>query len=94
MLSAREVARLIETFHSRWRLNLLPVVFTQYTTISLFTLLEALDDDDNRTAFVQLCIVARSFARRWTVAKGMLRLVQRSAKQMGVDLPPKASTLF
>ncbi|RMJ28952.1 Transcription factor [Aspergillus sp. HF37] len=94
VLSAREVTWLIETFRSRWRLYLLPVSFTQHTTISLFTLLEALDDNDNRTAFVQLCIVSRSFARRWAVAKGMLRLVQLSAKQMGVDLPPEASTLF
>ena len=78
--SAREVARLVEAFSSRWGLKFLLLLFTRYVTVALFTLLEALDEDESRASFLQLCVIARSFAHRFPIGKGMLRLVQLSAK--------------
>ncbi|KAH2847874.1 hypothetical protein KXW36_007523, partial [Aspergillus fumigatus] len=58
--------------------------------------LDALDSPDtrNRAAFIEMCIVARAFARRFPLAKGILRMIQLSANQMQVVLPAETDALF
>ncbi|PYH80499.1 hypothetical protein BO82DRAFT_433285 [Aspergillus uvarum CBS 121591] len=49
---------------------------------------------DHRNAFTELCIIARTFARKWTFMKGILRMLHVSAQKDGVALPPETHALF
>lgn len=62
--------------------------------MSLFTLLEELDDPVHRSAFVELCIIGRAFSRKWILTKGILRMLQVSAKQNEIVLPAETNALF
>lgn len=66
----------------------------QYSTLALFTLLEALDDKQNQVSFVENLIALRALARRWQMAKGMLRLVQLTAIKQEAQLPPESDILL
>jgi hypothetical protein len=66
----------------------------QWVSVGLFALLEGLDEPNNRTAFIELCIVARAFSRRWVVSKAILRMIQITATQMQVTLPSEVEALF
>ena len=70
------------------------VTYIQWTTGSLFTLLEDLDDPMNREAFASLSIVAKVASRRWPLGKGMLRAVQVTARKMEVSLPHELDALY
>lgn len=92
--SALEVARLTDLHRRQNGLDSVTVMMTEHITISLFILMEDLDAAASRAAFIELCVVARSFARRWTLGKGMLRLVQLTAQEMKVNLPRETVMLF
>lgn len=92
--SARRIAQLIDHHRSLWGLNIFSAANTQWITISLFTLLEDLDDPRNRHAFIALAIAAKAASRRWALDKAMLRAVQLTARQMAVSLPPETDALF
>ena len=66
----------------------------QWVSTSLFALLDGLDNTDNRNAFIELCTVAQAFCRRWTLPKGILRMIQLTASQRGVQLPGEVEALF
>lgn len=79
---------------SSWDIDLFVVTYIQWTTGSLFTLLEDLDDPMNREAFTSLSIVAKVASRRWALGKGMLRAVQVTARKIEVSLPPEIDVHF
>lgn len=92
--SARKIASLMDIHRSSWGIDLFVVTYIQWTTVSLFILLEDLDDPMNREAFISLSIVAKVASRRWALGKGMLRAVQVTARKMEVSLPPEIDVLF
>ncbi|KAJ5577990.1 uncharacterized protein N7459_006954 [Penicillium hispanicum] len=92
--SARANARLIDLHRDLWGLDRMPPVNIHWVTVSLFTLLEHLDEKENREAFVILSITAKSFSHRWSLGKAMLRLFQVTSKQMGVVLPAETEALY
>lgn len=92
--SARRICTFLNRFRSLWPLEYMPMSYMQWVTVALFTLLEDLADAENREAFVNLSIFLRALARRWQLAKGMLRLIQITAAKMEVDLPPESKSLF
>ncbi|KAJ5584949.1 uncharacterized protein N7459_004749 [Penicillium hispanicum] len=92
--SARRICTLLNRSRSQWPLEYMPMNAMQWSTVALFTLLEGLDDDQNTQPFVDLCVVLRSLARRWQLAKGMMRLVQLTAVKMAVTLPAETQNLF
>lgn len=92
--TARRISSLLSIHREKWGIDRMAPSTIQWISISLFTLLEALDNPANRSAFVELCIVARSFARRFALAKGILRMIQLSANQQQVTLPAETGALF
>ncbi|KAH8431703.1 uncharacterized protein LDX57_009358 [Aspergillus melleus] len=92
--TARRISYLLSIHRDKWGIDRMAPSTIQWISIGLFTLLEALDEPENRTAFVELCIVARSFSRRFALAKGILRMIQLSANQQQVTLPAETGALF
>ena len=92
--AARDIAALMKQFRSLWPVECVPGTAMQYSSIVMFTLLEDLEDAQNKQAFIESFIVLRALARRWQLAKGFLRLVQVTAMQMGAALPMETQVLF
>lgn len=65
-----------------------------WITTALLTLLPDLSNPQNREAFISLAVSAKAFARRWVVGKAKLKLVQRRAREMGVEWPVEIGALF
>ncbi|KAJ6145391.1 hypothetical protein N7470_009286 [Penicillium chermesinum] len=92
--AARESGRLADLNRDLWGSNNVPPVNVHWVTVAMFTLLSELDEKENSDAFVSLCVAAKSNANLWALGKGTLRLVQVTAKQMEVTLPPETDALF
>lgn len=72
----------------------MPQANVHWITVSMFTLLDYLEEDKSRDAFVSLSVAAKAFSHRWSLGKGILRLFQVTSKQMEVKLPPETDALF
>jgi hypothetical protein len=92
--NALRIAHLIGIHRDKWGIGRMAPSTIQWLSIGMFTLLEALDSPRNCAAFIELCIVARAFARRFPLAKGILRMIQLSANQMQIVLPAETDALF
>ncbi|GAM37203.1 C6 transcription factor [Talaromyces pinophilus] len=93
--SAMAVRDLMNTYRSNWRrIEYQPVEYMQITTVCLFVLLEDLNAPGSSQAFVELLVIARSMARRFQLARGILRLVQLSAREQNIVLPEEAQQLY
>ena len=89
------VRDLMNTYRSNWRrIEYQPVEYMQITTVCLFVLLEDLNAPGSSQAFVELLVIARSMARRFQLARGILRLVQLSAREQNIILPEEAQQLY
>lgn len=65
-----------------------------WVATALLTLLPNLSNPQNREAFINLAVSAKAFARRWVVGRAKLELVQRRAREMGVEWPVEIGALF
>lgn len=92
--NARRVAQLIGLHRERWGIDRMAPCTIQWVTTALYALLGALDSLDNRNAFIELCILARSFSRQFPLGKGIMRMLQLTAKQMQLSLPEETDALF
>ncbi|KOC12421.1 putative C6 transcription factor [Aspergillus flavus AF70] len=92
--TARRIAQILSIHREKWGIDRLAPSTVQWASIGLFTLLEALDSLENRKAFTELCIFARALSRRFGLAKGILRMIQVTAQQTEVSLPPETDALF
>ncbi|OGM41999.1 putative C6 transcription factor [Aspergillus bombycis] len=92
--TARHIAQILNMHREKWGIDRVAPSTVQWTSIGLFTLLEALDSLENRKAFTELCIFARAMSRRFGLAKGILRMIQVTAQQAEVSLPPETDALF
>lgn len=92
--SARRVAALLGVHRDKWGIDRMAPSTIQWCSIGMFTLMESLDSTANRNAFIELCIIARAFSRRFPLAKGILRMIQLSANQTQVVLPEETDALF
>ncbi|KAL4735393.1 hypothetical protein BDV11DRAFT_196097 [Aspergillus similis] len=92
--SARCIANLIALHRKRWGIDRTAPCTIQWVTTALYALLGALDSDENRIAFTELCTTARAFSRRYPFAKGVMRMLQLTARQMQVTLPEETDALF
>ncbi|KAL4974630.1 hypothetical protein BDW66DRAFT_161074 [Aspergillus desertorum] len=92
--SARCIANLIALHRQRWGIDRMAPCTIQWFTTALYALLGALDSAENRTAFTELCTTARTFSKRYPFAKGIMRMLQLTAKQMQVTLPEETDALF
>lgn len=94
MSSACHIGTLMNLYRSLWPVERMPMGLMQYSTLALFTLLEGLDDKQNQVSFVENLIALRALARRWQMAKGMLRLVQLTAIKQEAQLPAESHVLL
>ncbi|KAJ5180591.1 hypothetical protein N7492_003801 [Penicillium capsulatum] len=92
--AAQENGRLIDLHRELWGLDQMPPVNIHWVTVSMFTLLDHLEDKASREALVKLSIAAKAFSHRWALGKGMLRLFQVTSKQMEAILPGETDALF
>lgn len=92
--AAHNIGTLINLFRLEWPAECDPGTAMQYCAVAMFTLLEKLDDARNKQAFVECFIVLRVLARRWQLAKGILRLIQLTAMKMKSAHPMKTEILF
>lgn len=94
MSSAHQIGTILNRLRSHWPIECIPMASMQYATIALFTLLDDMEDEQNKIIFVDLLMTLRALARRWPLAKGMLRLVQLTAIRQGIPLPRETMVLF
>ncbi|KAJ5123268.1 hypothetical protein N7448_009365 [Penicillium atrosanguineum] len=94
LATARAISAILNQFRSLWPLEYVPMNSMQYATVALFTLLEDLEDQQNKKVFGDILTALRALSRRWQLAKGMLRLVQLTAIKEEVNLPNEAQILF
>lgn len=92
--AAHNIGTLINRFRLEWPVECVPGTAMQYCSVAMFTLLENLEDSQNKQAFVECFIVLRALARRWQLAKGILRLIQLTAMKMEATLPTETQVLF
>lgn len=92
--SALRVAHMIRMHRTKWSIEYISASAIHWVAIALFTLLDNLDESRSRDAFVDLCFVARLLSRRWLLAKGTLRMIQITAKQMNIQLPTETGSLL
>ncbi|KAL2871628.1 uncharacterized protein BJX67DRAFT_342731 [Aspergillus lucknowensis] len=92
--NARRIVQLLRIHRMRWGIDRMAPCTIQWVTTALFSLLEALDSAENRTAFTELCTLARAFSRRYPLAKGIMRMLQLTANQLNVALPEETNALF
>lgn len=93
--SALACGDLIDIHCDLWGLDQMPPANIQWVTVSMFTLLPYLEDNErNGKAFTSLSIAAKAFSNRWSLGKGMLRLFQVTSKQMEIKLPTETDALF
>jgi hypothetical protein len=92
--AAHNIGTKLSQFRSRWPVQYVPGTVTQYSRIAILTLLGNLDDYQSKQAFVEAFIVLRALARRWQLAKGILRSIQLPSMKMEAALPEEAQILF
>lgn len=92
--SAHGISAVLNKFRSLWPVEFMPMNSMQYATMALFTLLDNLDHEPEKRAFTDILISLRALARRWQLAKGMLRLVQMTAVKQEVTLHSEAEVLL
>ncbi|KAL4875847.1 hypothetical protein BJY04DRAFT_210970 [Aspergillus karnatakaensis] len=92
--SAHSVLRILQNQRSTWGLDYASPTILHWLSISLFTLLEELDDLGHRNSFIKLCVMSRLVSRKYPIMKGILRILQGSAQQSNISLPAEADALF
>lgn len=92
--TAHHIGAVLNEFRSRWPVDYVPGTAMQYTSVAMFTLLENLEDDQGKQAFIESFIVLRALARRWRLARGILRLIQLTTMNMDAVLPMETQILF
>ena len=87
--SAQHIRDILISHRSNWSVGRMSLNTVQFATIALRTLLEELDDVDSCQAPVDLCVILRTLARRWQLAKTMLQHVK-----MNFEVPQEVRCLF
>ncbi|KAJ5979878.1 hypothetical protein N7481_007176 [Penicillium waksmanii] len=92
--SAREIGVVLNQFRSLWPVEYMPMNSMQYATMALFALLGGLKHEEEKKSFTDVLTSLRALARRWQLAKGMLRLIQLTAVKQESNLPAEAVVLL
>ncbi|KAL5333306.1 hypothetical protein BJX70DRAFT_406335 [Aspergillus crustosus] len=93
-IHARRIAQLIDIHRERWGIDRMAPCTIQWVTTALFALIGALDSAENRTAFTELATLSRAFSRRFPLGKGIMRMLQITAREMKVSLLEETDALF
>lgn len=92
--AAITIGNLMELLITKWGVENFPVILLHPISLALFCLFEDSGHDDQRRAFVSMCVALRAASRRFRVGKGILKLVKGTAEDKGVTLPKETDALF
>ncbi|KAL7649400.1 hypothetical protein ACMYSQ_012241 [Aspergillus niger] len=74
--AAEAVVQLLRIYRAKWGINYMCLTTVSCLSTALFTLLSELGDLGRKSAFAELCVVARACSRRWPLMKGLMRMLQ------------------
>ncbi|GAA92851.1 C6 transcription factor [Aspergillus luchuensis IFO 4308] len=92
--AAKSVVQLLRIYRAKWGIDYMCLTTVSCLSTALFTLLSELGDLGRKSAFAELCVVARACSRRWPLMKGLMRMLQLSARKNHVSLLPETHALF
>lgn len=92
--SAHQIAQMIRLYRSKWGIEFISGTAVYWVSIALFVLLDELENPSHRRAFIDLCSMAKVLSRQWFLMKGILRMIQITARQMHISLPPETEPLL
>ncbi|GKZ19802.1 hypothetical protein AbraIFM66951_010778 [Aspergillus brasiliensis] len=92
--AAESVVQLLRIYRAKWGIDYMCLTTVSCLSTALFTLLSELGDLGRKSAFAELCVVARACSRRWPLMKGLMRMLQLLAQKNHVSLPPETRALF
>ncbi|EHA22972.1 hypothetical protein ASPNIDRAFT_37001 [Aspergillus niger ATCC 1015] len=88
--SAKQVVHCLRSYHESYGLRQIPRQILEPTHSSLLVFLGALNEDDSKDAFVELCRFLVAFSKRFALAKEMLRNLEDIVHSSRLTLPPEA----
>ena len=93
--AAKRICDLLELIRLNWGADHFPVMVMQPATIASFALLEELEDrPESQEGFYKLCIALRAAGRRFRVSRGVMRLLDKTAKEQHLTLPDGCAQLL
>ncbi|GLA32902.1 hypothetical protein AnigIFM63326_001548, partial [Aspergillus niger] len=92
--AAESIVQLLRIYRAKWGIDYMCLTTVSCVSTALFTLLSELGDPGCKSAFAELCVVARACSRRWPLMKGLMRMLQLSARKNHVSLLPETHALF
>ncbi|OOF99753.1 hypothetical protein ASPCADRAFT_203549 [Aspergillus carbonarius ITEM 5010] len=90
LISAKQVVQYLRSYHEAYGLRHIPRQILEPTNSSLLVLLGALNEEDSKDAFVELCRFLVAFSKRLALAKEMLRNLENIVQSSKLTLPPEA----
>lgn len=81
-------------YHRYWGSEYFPAIASQFISVALFSLLEELESEDGRSAFVSLCFTMHMVSKTQASGRGVLQLLYRTAKDCGIQIPGEAVRFF
>ncbi|KAF9885695.1 hypothetical protein FE257_012677 [Aspergillus nanangensis] len=88
--SARHIAHYLRLHRESYGLRQISGLMLEPTNISALILVTALDHDETKNAFVEVCRSLVAFSKRLPEVKDMIRNVESTARLSGINLPPDA----
>ncbi|RDK41112.1 C6 transcription factor [Aspergillus phoenicis ATCC 13157] len=92
--AAESFVRLLRIYRAKWGIDYMCLTTVSCLSTALFTLLSELGDPGRKSVFAELCVVARACSRKWPIMKGLMRMLQLSARKNHVCLLPETHALF
>ena len=92
--AARDIASLASLHGQEFGFDRVCLLFAESVTVALFVLLTDLGSEESSRAFFEAAVALKAAARRFPLAKALMRMVQLTAAQTHKLLPRRADTLF
>ncbi|KAI9038443.1 putative C6 transcription factor [Aspergillus affinis] len=88
--SANQIAHCLRIHHESYGLRHVPRLMLGPTNRGALALLAALEDEELKESFIELCRFLVAFSKRFSQAQAMIHMIEKRARQMKIALPPEA----
>ncbi|GKZ75239.1 hypothetical protein AnigIFM50267_003530, partial [Aspergillus niger] len=88
--SAKQVFNCLRSYHKTYGLRQIPGQLLEPTYSCLLVFLGALNEDDLKDEFVEMCRLLVAFSKRVALAKDMLRNLENIVQSSKLTIPPEA----
>lgn len=92
--TAQRIAALFDIHRQQWGVERMHQSTIKCVAVGCLSILEGLDFPENSRVFVTLCTVARDFGRHFSLARGVLQVIQIVAHNRRIILPQETHALF